>query len=77
MFSVSLISGRSYVFWVHDPDFFLSTINPDTIPQTIIRIGDKPIVLWIYLRPVYYERLSMSGEMDATRTAFEVDWDNT
>ena len=63
MFSVSLISGRSYVFWVHDPDFFLATINPDTIPQINIRIAEKPKAWWIYIRPVYYERLSKSGEV--------------
>ena len=63
LFSLTLISNRSYVIWVHDPDYFLPSINPDIIPQTGIRIEAKPKIIWIYLRPVYYERLSKSGEM--------------
>ena len=62
-FSVSLISNRSYVFWVHDPDFFLPSINPDIFPHAGVRIENKPKIIWIYLRPVYYERLSKFGGM--------------
>ena len=32
------------MFWVHDPDFFLPSINPDIFPHTGIRIEDKPKV---------------------------------
>ena len=52
------------MFWVHDPDFFLPSINPDIFPHTGIRIENKPKVIWIYLRPVYYERLSKFGGMN-------------
>ena len=62
-FSFTLLSNRSYLIWFHDPDFFLPSINPDIIPQTHIRIEDKPKVIWVYLRPVYYEILSKSGEI--------------
>ena len=63
IFSITLISNRSYVFWVHDPDYFLPSINPDIFPHAGIRINNKPQIIWIYLRPVYYERLSKIGEM--------------
>ena len=72
-FSFTLLSNRSYVIWVHDPDFFLPSINPDLIPQTHIRIEDKPTVIWVYLRPVYYETLSKSGEIKK-ETRLEVNW---
>ena len=72
-FSFTLLSNRSYVIWLHDPDFFLPSINPDIIPQTHIRIEDKPKIIWVYLRPVYYETLSKSGEIK-TETRLEVNW---
>ena len=61
------------MIWVHDPDYFLPSINPDIIPQTGIRIEAKPKIIWIYLRPVYYERLSKSGEMKEETNLQSID----
>ena len=73
-FSLTLLSKRSYLIWFHDPDFFLPSINPDIIPQAHIRIENQPKYIWVYLRPVYYETLSKSGEIEQAPTGHGSDW---
>ena len=45
--------GRNYTVLVHDPNFFLYTVNPDTIPQVRISIDDSKSH-YVYIKAIYH-----------------------
>ena len=55
--SISLNNSLDYCIWIHDPQYFLTTFNPDTIPHVIIKLKQNQST-WLYLKPVYHHLMN-------------------
>ena len=40
-FAIDFKSGLNYSIFLHDPDFYVFTLNPDTIPRILISMDDS------------------------------------
>ena len=56
-FNLTLQEKKAYYIWIHDPNYFLSTTNPDVVPHVLVSNVHAQIV-WIFLRPVYHHKIS-------------------
>ena len=59
---IYLNKSMDYKVWIHDPDFFLLTANPDIIPFAKVLMKPNGIkALWVMIRPVFYVNLDREG----------------
>ena len=56
--SLEILPNEShyYYIWIHDPHFFVQSLNPDAIPQIHLTLNSIEQV-WVYIRPVYHEMM--------------------
>jgi hypothetical protein len=52
-FQIFLKPGQNYSIYIHDPKFYVATLNPKTIPHIFLNIYDKQSQL-IYLMTTYH-----------------------
>ena len=53
--------SMSYYVWIHDKDFFLTSINQDVIPHYFLRMDHKDIV-FLVIRPVNYHMMDKDDQ---------------
>ena len=53
---ISLKKSQNYTILIHDPQYFLHTSNPDTVPKVSITLEHSKGLL-VYLRATYYVML--------------------
>ena len=50
--------------WIHDPDFYLASVNNDVLPSIYLTLEDQsenPQHVWLYVRAVYHSLLDRPG----------------
>ena len=50
--------------WIHDPDFYLASVNTDVLPSIYLTLEDQsenPQHVWLYVRAVYHSLLDRPG----------------
>jgi len=55
-FYIHLKTGQNYTILIHDPDFYLFTVNPDTIPKISLTMEDGKSQ-GIYIKAVYHKKM--------------------
>ena len=53
--------SMSYYVWIHDKDFFLTSINQDVIPHYFLRMDQKELV-FLVIRPVNYHMMDKDDQ---------------
>ena len=56
-----LKKNRTHFVFIHDPAYFVYTINPDTMPAILLGM-ENPKSTYIYLRAVYHHMLDKPGQ---------------
>jgi hypothetical protein len=56
--SLDLLLNKNlyYYIWIHDPHFFIQSLNPDAIPQIQLTLNSFERVV-LYIRPVYHHMM--------------------
>ena len=57
---LDLNENLHYSIWINDPKFFITTVNPRTIPHILLSIDDAKSVI-IYIDTVYHKKLDRPG----------------
>ena len=59
-FAIDFKSGLNYSIFLHDPDFYVFTLNPDTIPKSLISMDDS-LDRYSYIKATYHKKMNKSG----------------
>ena len=59
-FAIDFKSGLNYSIFIHDPDFYVFTVNPDTIPRSHISMDDSQD-RYSYIKATYHKKMNKSG----------------
>ena len=56
-FAIDLKYGLNYSVFIHDPDFYVFTLNPDTIPRSLIFMDDS-LDRYSYIKATYHQKMN-------------------
>ena len=60
-FKIYLKPGQNYSLFIHDPNFYVSSLNPETIPGIFLNIDDKKSQI-IYLKTTYHHLMDKTNQ---------------
>ena len=55
-FQIYLKPGQNYSLFIHDPNFYVLTLNPETIPRILLTMEDRNSQM-IYLKTTYHQMM--------------------
>ena len=57
VFVIDFKYGLNYSIFIHDPDFYVFTVNPDTIPRSLISMDDS-LDRYSYIKATYHKKMN-------------------
>ena len=59
--SIQLNVMLNYTIYIHDPDFFVFSINPDTVPSVRLTMEDS-LAQYVYIKATNYDLMDRNGQ---------------
>ena len=63
VFRLYLNPNQTFFFWIHDPNIFIQSINPDVIPHLKVLVEPGQKNYYLYIRPVYHSNINREGKV--------------